>query len=90
MRIKTYNGYLSFLNRFRVWNTEQRKPVTYMYQFKKEIINAFLDYLWMDDGKSARTRDNYLGWLRSFVAYLMEKNFIQLLEVRFPQTLIMF
>ena len=76
MRIKTYNGYLSFLNRFRAWNTEQRKPVTYMYQFKKDIINAFLDYLWMDAGKSARTRDNYLGWFRSFVAYLMEKNFI--------------
>ena len=76
MRIKTYNGYLSFLNRFRAWNAQQRKPVTYMYQFKKDIINAFLDYLWMDAGKSARTRDNYLGWFRSFVAYLMEKNFI--------------
>jgi hypothetical protein len=31
MRIKTYNGYLSFLNRFRAWNAEQHKPVTYMY-----------------------------------------------------------
>ena len=76
MRVKTYNGYLSFMNRFRAWNVEQHKPVVYMYQFKKDAINSFLDYLWMDAGKSARTRDNYLGWFRSFASFLMEKNYI--------------
>ena len=76
IRIKTYNGYVSYLNCFRAWNQDQRKPITYMYQMKKELLNAFLDYIWMDKGKSARTRDNYLGWFRSFAAYLREKNFI--------------
>ena len=76
IRIKTYNGYVSYLNCFRAWNSEQRKPITYMYQMKKELLNSFLDYIWMDKGKSARTRDNYLGWFRSFAAYLREKNFI--------------
>lgn len=30
----------------------------------------------MDEGKSARTRDNYLGWFRSFASWLLEKKYI--------------
>lgn len=76
MRPKTYNGYTSFLNVFRNWNDSLDKPVTYIYQLKSELVSDFLDYLWMDAGKSARTRDNYLGWFKSFSTWLMEKKYI--------------
>ena len=76
MRPKTYNGYTSFLNVFRSWNNGLEKPVTYVYQMKSELVSDFLDYIWMDKGKSARTRDNYLGWFKSFSAWLMEKKYI--------------
>ena len=76
MRVKTYNGYTSFLNVFRGWNSEQHKPVCYVYQLKSSVVSKFLDWLWLDCGKAARTRDNYLSWLRSFAGWLMEKNYI--------------
>ena len=76
MRVKTYNGYTSFLNVFRAWNKDQVKPVCYVYQLKSSVVSKFLDWLWLDCGKAARTRDNYLSWLRSFAGWLMEKNYI--------------
>ena len=76
MRIKTYNGYTSFLNVFSAWNDRQDRPVNYIYQLKSEVVSDFLDHIWMDEGKSARTRDNYLGWFRSFASWLMEKKYI--------------
>ena len=76
MRPKSYNGYTSFLNNFMKWNKERVKPIRYAYQFKKEVIDEFLDWLWMEEGRSARTRDNYLGWLRTFSRYLVEKGYL--------------
>ena len=76
MRIKTYNGYTSFLNVFSAWNDRQERPVNYIYQLKSEVVSDFLDHIWMDEGKSARTRDNYLGWFRSFAAWLLEKKYV--------------
>ena len=76
MRRKTYNGYTSFLNVFSAWNDRQDRPVNYIYQLKSEVVSDFLDHIWMDEGKSARTRDNYLGWFRSFASWLLEKKYI--------------
>ena len=76
MRIKTYNGYTSFLNVFSAWNDRQDRPVNYIYQLKSEVVSDFLDHIWMDEGKSARTRDNYLGWFWSFASWLLEKKYI--------------
>lgn len=75
-RQKTFNGYTSFLNVFRKWNAERPKPVVYMYQLKASVIDEFLDWLWIDEGKSARTRDNYLGWFRTFSKWLLSKHYI--------------
>lgn len=50
--------------------------MNYIYQLKSEVVSDFLDHIWMDEGKSARTRDNYLGWFRSFASWLLEKKYI--------------
>ena len=76
LRAKTYNGYVSCMNIFRQWIKEQQKKLVYTYQFKKDLIDDFLDYLWLIEGKSARTRDNYLAWIRTFARYLLEKELI--------------
>lgn len=76
MRPKTYNGYASYLNTFRKWNSSRSAPVTYIYQLKSDVADQFLDYIWLDRQKSARTRDNYLGWLRSFCEWMLEKHYI--------------
>lgn len=75
-RKNTYNGYTSFLNRFMAWNREQPRPVVYVYQLKADVITDFLDYIWIHDKLSARTRDNYLGWLRTFTGWMREKQYI--------------
>ena len=75
-RIKTYNGYTSFLNIFRKWNREQPKPVIFMYQMKTRVLDSFLDWLWVENGKSVRTRDNYLTWLKVFTKWLLSKGYI--------------
>ena len=76
MRPKTYNGYTSFLNVFNAWNEKLDKPVTYIYQLKSEVVSEFLDYIWMEKGKSVRTRDNYLRWFRTFAGWLLEKKYV--------------
>lgn len=76
MRPKTFNGYQSYLKNFREWNKTQARPVVYIYQLKSAVIDSFLDNLWIDEGRSPRTRDNYLGWLRTFCEWMMEKHYI--------------
>lgn len=76
MRVKTYNGYVSYMNVFRSWVRDHERKLVYTYQFKKDLIDDFLDYLWLEEGKSARTRDNYLAWLRAFAKFLLEKELI--------------
>ncbi|MBQ9474675.1 MAG: site-specific integrase [Bacteroidales bacterium] len=75
-RAKTYNGYTSFLHGFKKWNDTLEKPVVYMFQLKDRVIDAFLDHIWIEEGRSARTRDNYLGWLKTFCSWAREKGFI--------------
>ena len=75
-RVKTYNGYTSYLNIFRKWNRERPKPVTFAYQLKASVIDEFLDWVWVDRGKSVRTRDNYLTWIRTFTKWMVEKGYI--------------
>lgn len=75
-RVKTYNGYTSFLNIFRKWNKEQLKPVIFTYQLKTSVLDSFLDWLWVDNGKSVRTRDNYLTWLKIFSKWMLSKGYI--------------
>lgn len=76
LRPKTYNGYVSYLKLFREWNRQRAKPVAYIYQLKAEVIDHFLDHIWLECGKSPRTRDNYLGWLRTFCDWMLEKHYI--------------
>ena len=75
-RVKTYNGYTSYLNIFRKWNRERPKPVVFTYQLKTSVIDEFLDWLWVDNGKSVRTRDNYLSWFKTFTKWMRSKRYI--------------
>ena len=76
LKPKTYNGYISYMNNFRAWNKERLSPVMYVYQMKKDVVREFLDWMWIDCGKTARTRDNYLMWLKVFSKWMMEQEYI--------------
>lgn len=75
-RVKTYNGYTSMLNIFLKWNQEQPKPVVFIYQLRRDVIDEFLDWLWISEQKTARTRDNYLTFLRVFCKWARTKGYM--------------
>ena len=76
LRPKTRNGYLSYLKTLVDWNDSRTKPAVYVYQLNQELLEEFLEWLWLDRGRAARTRDNYLMWLRTLFSYLKEKGHV--------------
>lgn len=68
-----YLGKISFLSK---WIKEKDIKLIYIYQFNKNIISQFLDYILVERNNSLRTRNNYIIWLKSFSSYLMERGYI--------------
>lgn len=75
LREDTVCSYISYLKIFRQW-AESNTDIIYMYQLDHLVIGRFLDYVYIERNNSFVTRNNYLGWLRSFVSYLMERGYI--------------
>ena len=77
IREETYTGYASYLKNLRNYNEEQPTPLYYIYQLDTHYVGCFLDHIWIDRGNSGQTRDNYLGWLRLFCNFLIEKQYLK-------------
>ncbi len=71
--VGNYKAKLVFLKK---WIKEKDVKVTYIYQFNKNIIGEFLDYIFVERNNSLRTRNNYIGWLKSFSNYLLERGYV--------------
>lgn len=70
---RNYEGKLDFLQKWL--NGDEH--ITYIYQFNKTLISKFLDYVLVGRNNALRTRNNYIGWLKSFSSYLVERGYIQ-------------
>jgi site-specific recombinase XerD len=75
LREDTVTSYVSYLKIFREW-VEEKGDITYMFQMDHFLVSQFLDYVYIDRNNSFITRNNYLGWLRSFCTYLLERGYI--------------
>ena len=75
MKKKTAFDYLSRLKVFEEYLKEEGN-ITYAYQIDGQLAMNFLDYLLYDRDVSARTRNNYRGWLSSFCTWLIERKYI--------------
>lgn len=75
-RSNTYADYKSRLSQFMRWNKEQPKPVFYVYQMKADVIDRFLDWLWVDQQLTPRTRDNYLQTISTFCEWMKSKGYV--------------
>ena len=76
-RYDTYVSYLSYLRNIRLWNAQRHVPITYIYQFDRAFCADFLDYIYLDRGNSATTRNNYLMFLSVFSAFLLQYQYLQ-------------
>ncbi len=75
LREDTVVSYISYLKIFRGW-AEEKGELIYMFQLDHYAVSQFLDYVYIERNNSFITRNNYLGWLRSFCTYLMERGYL--------------
>lgn len=76
MREDSVSSYLSRLRVLRKWKEEEKVNLFYSYQFNKNIVGQFLDYIFIDRNNTIRTRNNYLTWLKVFCKYLVERGYV--------------
>lgn len=74
-RKETYVGYKSYLKIFSEY-ARDIKPVVYLYQIDKTYLSEFLDHIFIDRDNCAQTRNNYLGFLKVFSSYLVDKGYL--------------
>lgn len=55
---------------------EAERPVLYVYQLDRSYMENFLDHLYLNRGVNARTRNNYLVWLRTFCDWLCGRGYL--------------
>lgn len=75
-REDTYTSYISYLRNIENWNKEKKNPIIYIYQFDRYFINEFLEHIYIDRNNSAQTRNNYLGFIRSFSTFLLQNQYV--------------
>ena len=76
-RPETYTSYMSYLRNLKKYNEELKNPILYIYQFERQYIIDFLEYVYVDRDNSAQTRDNYLGWLKTFSDFLQQQSYLK-------------
>lgn len=75
-RPETYKSYCSYLYNIEQFNERKKVPITYIYQFDKDFCVMFLDEVYINRDNTAFTRDNYLGFLKSFSTFCLNHNYI--------------
>lgn len=77
-REDTYISYMSYLRNIEKWNQEKNVPIRYIYQFDSFFVREFLDHIYIDRNNSATTRNNYLGFIKTFCSYLLQNQYINI------------
>jgi integrase len=75
-REDTYVSYVSQLRNIERWNEERKIPITYIYQFNTTFARDFLEHVFIERNNTARTRNNYLAFIRTFSTYLLQRQYI--------------
>ena len=68
-RKETYAGYKSYVKMLRLY-VKNANPIYYVYQFNRKFCVEFLDYVFIDRGNGAQTRNNYLNFLHNYINHL--------------------
>lgn len=71
---KTYRSQCAVLETYLLEVVE--KPDLLCYQLDEDFVGNYLDHVRYEKGLSARTRDNYLGFLGTLCAFLISKKYM--------------
>lgn len=75
-RQETLKSYSSYLHNMELFNEQKKVPITYIYQFDKDFCVMLLDEVYITRDNTAFTRDNYLGFLKSFSTFCLNHNYL--------------
>lgn len=75
-RQETLKSYSSYLHNMELFNEQKKVPITYIYQFDKDFCVMLLDEVYITRDNTAFTRDNYLGFLKSFSSFCLNHNYL--------------
>ena len=70
---------ISYTSRVRILEQfikEKKINIYFAYQFDSRVVGEFLEWVWLDRNNTIRTRNNYLGWLKHFSHYMIERHLI--------------
>ena len=76
LRIDTLRTYRSFTNNIKNYIIDNYHLNLTIYDFNTHFITEFLDFVYYEKENSARTRNNYLGFIITLMAYFKKKKFI--------------
>ncbi|MBK5720159.1 site-specific integrase [Dysgonomonas sp. Marseille-P4677] len=77
LREDTHRSYKSQLQNIENWNKSKTIPIEYIYQFNREFISDFLDYIYEELQRSVVTRNNYLLFASNFSQFLVDKQYLK-------------
>jgi integrase len=75
-RIDTLRSYTSFLKNIENYLIEIKEEEMFVIKFKDDLVRDFLDGIYYDRDNSARTRNNYLNFIKTFSDWLIRHNYI--------------
>lgn len=73
----TVINYTDKLSFFKKWIKDKDLKIKYIYQFDKILIGKFLDYIFIERNNTLRTKNNYIGWLKSYSSYLLARGYVK-------------
>jgi integrase/recombinase XerD len=68
--LRTYNSYLNLLQQFI---KEKNIKIIFALELNKKLCINYLDWIYIERDSSPRTRNNHLGFLRLFCAFLINR-----------------
>lgn len=76
-RKETYVTYISYIKNIQDFNNQRNNKITYIYQFDPTFVDDMLEYMYIDKENSPQTRNNYLGFARTFSAFLVQHRYMK-------------
>ncbi len=76
LRVDTLRAYTSYVKNFKMFLKSRKQESMFVFDFKENIIEDFLDEIFYVRNNSARTHNNYLSFLHTFSNWLIKRKYI--------------
>jgi integrase len=76
-RKDTYVSNMSYIRNIKEFNDQRKNKIVYIYQFDETFIDDLLEYVYVGRDNSAQTRNNYLGFARTFSSFLVQHRYLK-------------